>query len=84
MIPTLSDGEKQLLSQLLSNTLFQKAATMALTEAWKRKRGADTTEQCALAFQYQEGARDLVETLYGFAEIKQSPQILPKKLIHRQ
>ena len=57
---------------------------MALAEAWKRKRGADTTEQCALAFQYQEGARDLVETLYGFAEIKQSPQILPKKLIHRQ
>jgi hypothetical protein len=56
---------------------------LALTEAWKRKRGADTTEQCALAFQYQEGARDIIETLYIFGEIKESVQIAPKRLIHR-
>lgn len=83
MTSPLSDGEKTALSELLSNPLFQKAANLALTEAWKRKRGADTTEQCALAFQYQEGARDLVETLYILGEIKQSVQVLPKRLLHR-
>jgi hypothetical protein len=83
MTPLLNDREKQVLNELLTSPIFQKAATLALTEAWRRKRGMETTEQCAMAFQYQEGARDLVETLYGFAEIRQNPQILPRKLIHR-
>jgi hypothetical protein len=83
MTPLLNDREKQVLNELLTSPIFQKAATLALTEVWRRKRGMETTEQCAMAFQYQEGARDLVETLYGFAEIRQNPQILPRKLIHR-
>jgi len=83
MTSPLSDGEKTVLAELLNNLVFQKASSLALTEAWKRKRGADTTEQCALAFQYQEGARDIVETLYIFAEMKKEVQILPKRLIHR-
>jgi hypothetical protein len=83
MTSPLSDPEKTVLSELLSNPVFKKAASLALTEAWKRKRGADTTEQCALAFQYQEGARDIIETLYIFGEIKESVQIAPKRLIHR-
>jgi hypothetical protein len=37
-----------------------------------------------LAFHYQEGARDVIATLFGYADIKANPQVLPKRLIHRQ
>jgi hypothetical protein len=83
MTSPLSDGEKAALAEVLNSSIFQKAASLALAEAWKRKRGAETTEQCALAFQYQEGARDIVETLYIFSDVKKDTQILPKRLIHR-
>ena len=82
MTQLFSESEKQLLSQLLRNTVFQKAVTNALAEAIRRKRGNDSLEGSAMAFQYQEGAREIVETIYGYAEIQQSPTILPRKLIH--
>jgi hypothetical protein len=53
-------------------------------EIGRKKSGSETIEQSALAFHYQEGARDVIATLFGYADIKANPQVLPKRLIHRQ
>lgn len=84
MTQLFSESEKEALSSILGNPLLTKAITVALSEAGRNKRGKDSMEESAMAFQYLEGARELIEILYGFAEIKKSPQVLSRKLIHHQ
>lgn len=82
MSKQLSTGEKELLRGLLSNTLFQKSIELALTKTAILKSGETTIDGSAMAYQYQEGARDFVSCLFGLAEINETPVVKPIRLIH--
>jgi hypothetical protein len=80
---TFNESEKEQLAHLLNSPLLHRGIQLALMETGRQKSGSETIEQSALAFHYQEGARNVIGTLFGYADIKASPQVLPKRLIHR-
>jgi len=81
---TFTEAEKEQLAHLFNSPLLHRGIQLSLMEIGRKKSGSETIEQSALAFHYQEGARDVIATLFGYADIKASPQVLPKRLIHRQ
>lgn len=78
----LSEDEKSALFQMLNSQVFGKAAVLALHEMRQLKSQENTVEGCALAYQYLEGGRSVIDALYGLAEVKKSQTVLPRKLNH--
>lgn len=82
MSHTLSEEEVQELRAIVSRPVFKKALELALGELWSDKRGATTTEQSALNYQFHDGACSLVNKLLFHAEIRESAAITPRRLRH--
>lgn len=78
----LSDTEKQELRNVLVNPMFKRGLEDAMRRVWNRKRGAETLEGAAMAYNHQSGACDLVDELYALAELKESHSIPMRKLKH--
>lgn len=78
----LSEEEKSSLFQMLNSQVFGKAAVLALSEMRRLKSGENTVDGSALAHHYLEGGRSFLDAIYGLAEVKKSPVVLPRKLIH--
>jgi hypothetical protein len=78
----LSDGQKTELRGALSSPLVQMAMDEALRAVWSRKRGAETLEGAAMAYNHQSGASDFLDELYSLVELKVSVQVPMRKLKH--
>lgn len=78
-----SEEERKALSAIINHHIFRKAVTTALAEASYRESGGETLEQCALAYKSDEGAKKVIDILYGLAELKEPPKALPRRLIHK-
>lgn len=70
MSHTLSQEEKTALRATLESALMQKAFAEVLRSTYIEKSGAATLEQCAMAHNYTEGARAVLNRLIILAEIK--------------
>lgn len=70
MTYTLSPEEKATLRATLESALMQKAFAEVLRSTYIEKSGAATLEQCAMAHNYTEGARAVLNRLIILAEIK--------------
>ena len=78
----LSDRQKAELRGALSSPLVQQAIDEALRAVWSKKRGAETLEGAAMAYNHQSGASDFLDELYSLAELKTSIQVPMRKLRH--
>jgi hypothetical protein len=78
----LSDTEKAELRGALSSHVFRKALDEALCVVFRKKRGAETLEAAAMAYNHQSGAMDVLDELFSLAEIKEDLSIKPRKLKH--
>ena len=67
----LSNADKQDLRTVLESPLFRKVMQEALTATYREKAGAASLEQAAMAYNYTEGARGVLNRLLGMAEIKE-------------
>lgn len=82
MTHTLSEEETKELRAIVTHPVFKKALELALGELWADKRGATTTEQSALNYQFHDGACSLVNKLLFHAEVRESAAITPRRLRH--
>jgi len=71
MTTLLSNIEKQELLMILESPLVKKAIQEALVSTYREKAGAVSLEQAAMAYNYTEGARGILNRLLGMAEIKE-------------
>ncbi len=78
----LSEKEKADLRELLSVPIMKKAIEDSLREVWRRKRGMETLEGAAMAYNHQSGASDFLDALYSLAEIKDTFHVPMRKLKH--
>ena len=82
MTQKLSEHETAELRLLVSNPVFVKAVELILGELWAEKRGATTTEQSALNYQFHDGACACINKLMCFSEKKDKAVIAPSRLRH--
>lgn len=79
----LSEYEKDSLKQLLENPILKKAMDAALVEIWRKRRGVDTLEASAMAFNYFSGASEVLVELHALADVKKEDfSVGPRKLKH--
>jgi hypothetical protein len=78
----LSDGQKAELRGALSSPLVQMAMDDALRSVWRKKSGAQSLEEAAMAYNHQSGASDFLNELYSLAELKTGVQVPMRKLRH--
>lgn len=78
----LSEEQKQELRNLLGNQLFKRSLEDAMRRVWNKKRGAETLEGAAMAYNHQSGACDLVDELFALAELKENHSVPMRKLRH--
>jgi hypothetical protein len=78
----LIDGEKSALREALMHPSVQKAMDEALRAVWRKKRGAETLEGAAMAYNHQSGASDFLDELFALAELKMDFQVPMRKLKH--
>jgi hypothetical protein len=78
----LSDTEKQELRNILLNPIFKRSFEDAMRRVWNKKRGAETLEGAAMAYNHQSGASDLVDELFALAELKEKHSVPMRKLKH--
>ena len=76
----LNDDEKRELARHLESSVVRKAIGEALHALWRAKRGLETLEASAMAFNYHSGACDVLEALYGLADIPKDFAMNPRKL----
>ena len=76
----LNDDEKKELARHLAAPVVRKAIGEALHALWRSKRGLETLEASAMAFNYHSGACDVLEALHGLAETPKDFAINPRKL----
>lgn len=67
---------------MLGNALFRTALDEALKEVWRKKRGAESLEAAAMAYNHQSGACDLLDELFALANLKENFSIPLRKLKH--
>jgi hypothetical protein len=72
--------EKRELARHLESPVMKKAISEALHALWRSKRGLETLEASAMAFNYHSGACDVLEALHGFTEVPKDFAINPRKL----
>jgi len=78
----LSDLEKSELRGALTSQAFRKALDEALCVVFRKKRGAETLEAAAMAYNHQSGAMDVLDELFSLAELKADNSVKPRKLKH--
>ena len=77
---SLTPEEKKELARHLAAPVVRKAIGEALHALWRSKRGLETLEASAMAFNYHSGACDVLEALHGLAETPKDFAINPRKL----
>lgn len=82
MSQKLGEKEQSDLRSILENLLFRKALDLALKEVWRKKRGAESLEAAAMAYNHQSGACDLLDELFSLAEMKENFAVPLRKLKH--
>jgi hypothetical protein len=67
----LNNYEKQDLRVMLENPLLKKSFVEALNSTYREKAGATSLEQAAMAYNFTEGARGILNRLLSMADIKE-------------
>jgi len=78
----LSDTEKEELRNVLVNPAFKRGLEDAMRQVWNKKRGAETLEGAAMAYNHQSGACDLIDELFALAELKEKHSVPMRRLKH--
>jgi len=65
-----TDDQKASLRDILAQPLLQIALQNALADVLAANSGADTIEGAAMAYKVQEGARNVISTLFASADTK--------------
>jgi hypothetical protein len=67
----LNTAEKEELRNILSHPLMKRVFSEALVGTYRDKAGAASLEQCAMAYNYTEGARGILNRILNMGEIKE-------------
>ena len=79
----LSNEEKSSLKTILESNVMQKALMEALGSVYRDRAGASSLEQCAMAYNFSEGARTVLNRLLALAEIKEELASPPVRRLRR-
>lgn len=79
---TQAERDRAALNNVLTTPVLIRAIEGALSDMWKEKRGHSTVEASALAYQYYDGACELIAKLYAKASEKPNMTVAPKKMRH--
>ena len=71
MSTPLSNADKQDLHTILESPLLKKVFQEALVSTYRERAGASSLEAAAMAYNYTEGARGILNRILGMAEIKE-------------
>lgn len=74
----LTETQKNKLSEILMDDLFQKATTLVLTE--KRIRSCGDVDKNAMAHSYNEGMLSFIESMNHLCGIEKQTTINPRRL----
>jgi len=80
MTHTLTETEQAELRVLLQSPLMRKALSDALGSIQLEKRAATSLEACAMAYNHNEGAMDLVSKLFAMGDVKLDLSVKPQRL----
>ena len=76
------EQERATLNNILTNPTMIRALEGALSDIWKEKRAKNTIEGSAMAYQYYDGACELIAILYNKSRVKPNMTVAPRRIRH--